>query len=515
MGSLILIILAGVLIAISFPGYFIPFSFVAGFFILFKVTDNLPLKKNITYVFLTGFVYSLLTLYWTMYAITYYGGVSLFLGIPLLLLLSAVFSFFQFNIPFLFFYFFKNRYKNLAYLLFPFLWVLGEILREYFPFGGFPWNYLGYTLSYFNSFAQITSVFSIYFLSFLAILTPSFLFFSYKKGKNVFLASIVGLFSVYVALHFYGLYRIENYKDTGIKKKVAVIQGNISQDIKLQNKNPEAVIDKYINLMKEAYKSKPDLIILPESALPFFYINGDENLKLYFLLKIKDIKTPILLGSDTVFYKDDTIAIYNSIILLDSWKNVTGIYHKIKLVPFGEYVPFPFKIFSKLFPYLEGYDFSKGEKQNVLVLDNWKVAPLICFEAIFPDFVADIAKKGNILVNISNDAWFGKTVAPFQHFEMARVRAIENGLYLVRGTNTGISAVVSPVGEIKAKLPLFEKGYIISNVYLTEKKTFWNKYHKQIIFMFLSFFIVNIFLLEIQKGGRNGRKDRRNKGRNK
>ncbi len=504
MKSMIWIILSGILMAISLPGYFIPFSFVFGFIILFNRLKDANLKETLYYSFISGFIFSLLAFYWTVYAITYYGGVSIFLGIPLLFILAAVFSIFQFVSSSLIFYFFKRRYKLSALLTFPFIWVAFEILREFFPFGGFPWNLIGYTLSYFNSIAQITSIFSVYFLSFLAVFIPSIILFSYQKGRYPFIFSFVFVSVLILSLHFWGIYRGEHFNTVGIDKKVAVVQANITEDVKLQNKEPLKVIDSYVYLIKEAYQESPDLIVLPESALPFFFIGGDETLKRYFLDKIKDIKVPMLLGSDTAFYKDNRLFIYNSVILLDENKNIVDMYHKIKLVPFGEYVPFPFKIFSSIFPYLEGYDFSAGQEKKVLTFKEWKIVPLVCFEGIFPNFVADFSKKGNVIVNISNDAWFGKTVAPYQHFEMARVRAIETGLYLIRGTNTGISAVITPIGSIKGKLGLFKEGVLTSQVKLQKTETFWKKHHILLTGIYVILLIIIILIFEIKKERKNG-----------
>ena len=505
MKSMIWIILSGILIAISLPGYFIPFSFVFGFIILLNKLKNATLRETIYYTFISGFIFSLLAFYWTVYAITYYGGVSIFLGVPLLFLLAATFSIFQFVSSGLIFYFFRKRYNLLAIPTFPFIWTSLEILREFFPFGGFPWNLIGYTLSYFNSIAQITSIFSIYFLSFLAVFIPSIIFFSYQKGRYHFLVSLIFISAFILSLHFWGVYRGEHFNPNGINKKIAIVQANITEDVKLQNKEPLRVIDKYVYLIKEAYKKRPDLIILPESALPFLYIGGDEALKSYFLNNIKDVKVPILLGSDTAFYKGNHLYIYNSIILLDEKKNIVDMYNKIKLVPFGEYVPFPFKIFSSIFPYLEGYDFSPGKEKKILTYKSWEIVPLICFEGIFPNFVADFSKNGNIVINISNDAWFGRTVAPYQHFEMARVRAIENGLYLIRGTNTGISAVITPIGTIKNKLDLFKEGVLVSDIKLLKNFTFWKEYHTLLTILYVVLLIILLIIFEIKlKVRKNG-----------
>ncbi len=499
MKSMIWVILSGILIAISSPGYFIPFSFIFGFVLLFSTVDEKSYKTTVLYSFISGFVYSLLSFYWTAYAVTYYGGVSVYLGIILLFLLAAVFSLFQFVTSFSVFYLLKGRYRDLSLLLFPFVWLVFEILREFFPFGGFPWNLTGYSLSYFNSIAQISAFFSVYGLSFIAIFIPSFIYFTYKAGRMFFLAGILSVFSLLISLHILGYERAKRFSFEGIRKKVAVIQGNITEDIKLQNKNPVEVIDIYSDLIKEASVYKPDMIILPESALPFLYINGDQDLKSYFLNRIKDVNIPILLGSDTAIFKKGDIVLHNSMILLDKKHQIVDMYHKVKLVPFGEYVPFPFKIFSYLFPYLEGYDFSSGEGKKVLRYKDWLVVPLICFEAIFPDFVATSARYGNIMINISNDGWFGKTVAPYQHFEMARVRAIETGLFLIRGTNTGISAVINPAGIIEKKIGIFKRGFIISDVYLRTSDTFWVKNHRKVTYGFLLLLLFSLIIIELME----------------
>ena len=183
--------------------------------------------------------------------------------------------------------------------------------------------------------------------------------------------------------------------------------------------------------------------------------------------------------------------------LFDKDHNLAGFYNKKKLVPFGEYVPFPFKIFSKMFPYLEGYDFKSGNKTNLLIYKDFRIAPLICFEAIFPNFVSNfILKNGNLLINITNDAWFGNSSAPFQHFEMARIRAIETGKYLVRAANTGISAIISPDGEIIKLSHLFKKEIIIGEISLTNNNTLWIKYKNQIFILFLTLFGIIFILVE-------------------
>ncbi|RUM49323.1 MAG: apolipoprotein N-acyltransferase, partial [Hydrogenothermus sp.] len=165
----------------------------------------------------------------------------------------------------------------------------------------------------------------------------------------------------------------------------------------------------------------------------------------------------------------------------------------------GEYTPFPFIIFSKIFPYLQGYDFSPGQKTNLLKHKGLSIATLICFEAIFPNFVANFAKNANLIVNVSNDAWFGKTSAPFQHLEMARVRAVETGRYLIRATNTGFSAIIAPNGKFEKVSELFKKQILIGEVFTSKENTFWVSYKNFVIVLFLLSFFALIFILEKRK----------------
>ncbi|EDP73281.1 apolipoprotein N-acyltransferase, partial [Hydrogenivirga sp. 128-5-R1-1] len=229
-------------------------------------------------------------------------------------------------------------------------------------------------------------------------------------------------------------------------------------------------------------------------AVPFFYFS-ESNIKDKFFKEIKNIKIPFIIGLDNWVYKNGKPYLYNSVFLFDENHNLIDYYNKIKLVPFGEYVPFPFKVFSKMFPYLEGWDFSFGKKIKTLNYRDFKIAPLVCFEATFPNLVSKFSENANLLVNLSNDAWFGKTSAPFQHFEMSRIRAVENGKYLIRATNTGISAIVSPDG--KAKLSkLYKRQILLGEVALINKKTFWLKYKNFIFLTFLVIFFAIILKLE-------------------
>ena len=489
--NIFLSILAGILIALSFPNFFIPFVFVFGFIIWFSLIYKNNYKKTAVYSFLTGFSFSLLSYYWIIKAVNYYGGVNIYLSLFLLALFSIFYSVLYFVSFGLILKFLFKRYNLKALILVPFIWVIIEISREYFPFTGFPWNLAGYMISYIQPLDKLSSFFSIYGLSFLAISISSLLFFSYiKKDLLSLTTGVLVPIILYISLGFF-----KSDDNFNKKYKIAILQGNITEDLKQNKDFSDYITNVYIKLFKEASNYNPDLIILPESAVPFFYFS-ESNIKDKFFKEIKNIKIPFIIGLDNWVYKNEKPYLYNSVFLFDENHNLIDYYNKMKLVPFGEYVPFPFKVFSKMFPYLEGWDFSFGKEIKTLNYRNFKIAPLVCFEATFPNLVSKFSENANLLVNLSNDAWFGKTSAPFQHFEMSRIRAVENGKYLVRATNTGISAIISPDG--KAKLSkLFERQILIGEVALINKKTFWLKYKIFILLTFLVIFFVIILKLEI------------------
>jgi len=480
------------LLAISLPNFYIPFAFIIGYFLFFKViNEEKNIKKLMLYSLTTGFVFNIVSFYWISYAISHYGGVNFTVSRLILIIFSLILSLY-FIIFAVLQKFFVKRYGINGFFLAPFIVVFLEISKEFFPFGGFPWNINGYMLSYVGSIINLSSFFSIYGLSFLVLLI-SVLFFIANEKKSITLLATG--FLLFFGIIFFPEKNIFSFDK---KYKVAILQGNINEYIKQRQSEDEywkLVSDVYIDLIKKASKEKPDLIILPESALPFDFFK-DSVMKDYFLQKIKNIKIPVIIGFDSIDFSNGNPKIFNTVVLLDENKNIIDVYRKVKLVPFGEYTPFPFIIFSKFFPYLQGYDFSAGEKTTPIKYRDLSVATLICFEVIFPNFVANLAKNANIIVNVSNDAWFGKTSAPFQHLEMARVRAVETGKYLIRATNTGFSAVISPNGRFEKISKLFEKEILIANVFTSKEETFWVLYRNIVILVFFICFVGLILILE-------------------
>ncbi|PMP63209.1 MAG: apolipoprotein N-acyltransferase [Sulfurihydrogenibium sp.] len=494
-------VLTGTFLSLSLPNFFIPFAFLVGFSLWFYLMEKLDIKRVLLYSFLAGFVFSLLSFYWIVFALSYYGGLSISVSSVLFLIFATTFSLYTFVLFTFIAKKFIDRFSTFGFFLLPFLWVFLEFLREFFPFNGFSWNLFGYMLSYINQIAQITYFTSIYGLSFLVVFFSVSFYLMFSRRDYRFVALNIFNIVLFTVLFIWGNSRINSYLDKGEYYKVAVLQGNVDESMKLKPTKEinKKIIDKYLNLLKQAKEKGADVAVLPESALPFFpYI--DSSLKYYFFDNFYKIGIPFFSGFDNVLLKEDSEIdkVYNSLFLVDEYGLYVDYYSKIKLVPFGEYTPFKNKFLENIFEYLQGIDFTKGPGQKLLIFEKdnrkeMKVASLICFESIFPDFVANFVKKGaNVIINVTNDGWFGKTSAPYQHFEMARVRAIENNVYLIRAANTGISAIVNPVGSIKAYIPLYKEGIIIENVYLTEGKSFFNQ-HKT--FLYTAFVLLFVLLV--------------------
>ncbi len=369
-------------------------------------------------------------------------------------------------------------------LLFSALWVLGEWSRSWF-LTGFPWLYLGYAHvdTWLAGWAPIGGVFV---LSFIAVFTGTAVAETVDAGFNKFSLSshtvktftrdhgpiILGLIILWGA----GLGLIpseQNYKDNP-SVSVAIIQPNTPLEVKWNPLFRDQIMET-LREETEKYWDK-DLIIWPEAAIPIMYHDAS-----YFLedieAKANDTNTGVVLG---ILYDDEEpMTFYNSITGLG---RANGMYFKQRLVPFGEYVPLE-KWLRGLIAFfnLPNSIIYPGEKdQEILGFDEIKIAPSICYEIVYPDLVARLAKQSDLLITISNDAWFGSSIGPIQHLQMAQMRALENQRYVLRGTNTGISAIINPLGQITQASRQFERHAIEQNdvklVNTTTLFAFWGSY---------------------------------------
>ncbi|HLD83016.1 MAG TPA: apolipoprotein N-acyltransferase, partial [Candidatus Omnitrophota bacterium] len=284
----------------------------------------------------------------------------------------------------------------------------------------------------------------------------------------------------------YGYYKLLHYRLSaiGYRLKVSVIQGNIPQELKWRSDSKDYIMNKYLNLTRMSSIDKPDLILWPEASLPVVLEEEPgfiEEVRSF----AKEIKIPLLIGAVT---KREGIY-YNSAILFSAAGESLGRYDKLHLVPFGEYIPL-----KKYLPFLETIvpigDINKGEEYTLfkLPITNYQLpitfSTLICFEDLFPELSREFVKRGaGFLVNITNDAWYKKTSAPYQHLQASVFRAIENRVFLARAANTGVSGFIAPSGKIISLVQGAAKRNIFIDGYQTQSmdssgadKTFYTRY---------------------------------------
>ena len=259
------------------------------------------------------------------------------------------------------------------------------------------------------------------------------------------------------------------------KTRVAVVQGNIDQAIKW---NPAFQIDtvkKYNRLSASIIEQRPELIVWPESATPFYFLYDIKPSELVFE-GVHQTATDYLIGSPSFVRKNDVVQYYNSAYLISPQTKTMGKYDKTHLVPYGEYVPF-----KKWLPFLgkivaQVGDFQAGTIGNTLPWKDHQIGVQICYEIIFPGLSRAMAKNNaSLLINITNDAWFGKTSGPYQHFSMTVFRAVENRRSLARAANTGISGFIDPAGRVLASTPLLQEAALVQSIPLMKTKAVYTR----------------------------------------
>ena len=339
-------------------------------------------------------------------------------------------------------------------------------------------------------------------------------FIAEKSKKKFILAAVVIL--IIAGVLIYGVNRsrqIDAVLENAAGIEVSLIQGNIDQSIKWNDGFQKETINIYEQLSLQNAPAKGGLIVWPETALPFNYQDANQ-----FQKQVRDIslktKSWFIFGSTSYENSKDDTNYYNSAYLLSPAGEIKGKYNKVHLVPYGEYVPL-----RNVFPFIKKLtagmgDFTAGTGYYPLTMDNKKIGILICYEGILPFAARTYKKEGaELLVNITNDAWFGATSAPFQHFSMAVFRAVETRLYLVRAANTGISAIINPQGEIVAKTNIFEKAALKENVKYSNIQTIYAKYGD--ILVFVCFGLVVFFFVLILLKGRTKNAGRKYTGNDK
>jgi apolipoprotein N-acyltransferase len=437
--------LSGALLPLAFSPYHYPVIAVLSLAYLFYIMLNSTPGGAGLFGYAFGFGMFGIGVNWLHISINLFGGVNLAGALFITLLLVAFLSLYPALLAYVYQRFFGNRGVVAFVIVIPALWVLAEWIRSCI-FTGFPWLNVGYSQidTPLSSLAPMLGVYGVSWLTALIATILVALFLVTLKTRIV----IAGIFFVtWIAL---GLLNGINWTtEKGNVISVALIQGAIPQEIKWKPEQRQKTLDLYLSL-SEKYRDS-QLIIWPETAIPVLHHQAQEFIQ-QMANSARSQNHDYLVG---VPFKDlDSNKFYNGIIVIGS-NNDT--YYKQHLVPFGEYLPFD----KWLRPILNLMkipmsDFSAGPNRKPVVrAANEIIGVSICYEDVFGEEIISALPDATLLVNISNDAWFGDSIAPHQHLQMARMRALETGRYMLRATNTGVSAIINEKGIITASSPQF------------------------------------------------------------
>ena len=499
-----LTILSSILLIISFPDFNLwLFAWVALVPLFFAIDGQKPLRAFMTAYF-TGALFFLGTIYWLIH-------VTLPGMIAAVLYLAVYFGIFGLIIPPAI-----AHPSYLSLIVIPSAWAALEYSRSH-VLSGFGWNLLAHSQSHNLPMIQIADIVGGYGVSFLIVLVNAAIFFTIKdmrkRNYSTFYLAIALAFIFFAA--GYGTLRLNNIF-TGERLKVAVVQGNIAQNEKWDPAFRLAIIDKYEALTIASAKGSPDLIVWPESSIPGF-LETEEDLFQRVTGVAKNAHTALLVGEPRQEAGNEDVY-YNSATLFDKDGKLVGSYDKIHLVPFGEFIPV-----KRVFSFVEKFtkstigDFSAGKEYTVFkfivernrktddynrkLVKKVKFSALICFEDIFPDISRQLVKSGaNFLVNITNDAWFGNSCAPYQHVQSSVFRAVENRVNVVRAANTGLSCFIDQKGKIIGSVRsgdknIFVDGFKVEDIVLTNTRTFYTIYGD--LFTYLCISVTALYLLSL------------------
>ena len=491
----------GLISSFSLPPYnliilnFFTFPFL--FIFLINNIKNKWISFKIGWIF--GFGYFASNIYWITNSLTFYENFRFL--IPIALVIIPLFLGLFYGFIYLISSFFKLKKNFYSILIFAVIFSLVEFIRG-FIFGGFPWNLIAYSwTNYLNSIQIIsfTGTYAFNLLSVTIFLFPTVIFFKIKKIHKIL--TLFFLLIILISNYFYGHYKIKKNHElnTEIKDfKIKIISPKISINKFFEPNNEEILINELIELSEPNVNSST-IFIFPEGALAGVNLKNLKNYKNLFSEKFSNNHT-IVMGINTEKKTNGNNKIYNSIVVLDNNLNLISEYNKIKLVPFGEFLPF--EKFLKNFGLKKigyGYEsFSSGKQRNLIYLNdkNFNFIPLICYEIIYSGKININKDNTNIIINISEDGWFGDSVGPHQHFSHAIFRAIEEGKNIIRSTNNGVSAFINTNGVVVSKLDSTKKGLIEINKYKKFNETFFSKFGNNIFFYILIFYFILILFLK-------------------
>lgn len=458
-----------------------------------------------------GLSHFLLQLYWIYMVLGTYGGLHWSLSSLAVLFLALYMSFFLAVFVCCAGLVLRSYPAGVSLWLLPVIWVGIDWLRAVL-FTGFPWMDLGYSLFRVPELLQVADLVGHHGITCLIVFTNCFLYLLLftRPSPGVAFRLVLFAFIIMGGAAGYSHNRFRVIEDlvqspATVRSEIGIVQGNIDQSLKWSPDQQEQTVARYGQLTSDlvGQQENPTFVVWPETALPFYAVKAEAREPIAHMVRSQGYA--LLTGApwyEIIDLESREVKYFNSAILFDTDGKIAGRYNKTHLVPFGEYVPLK-RYLPFIAPLVETVgDFSSGLIKEPLHHEKIWAGVLICFESVFPELSRKWVEVGaNVLVNLTNDAWYGKSSAPQQTLAMAVLRAVESRRALVRSANTGISAFISPSGEIMAQSGLFKPWVFAREVPLLEEKTYWVQ--KGYLFGPLCFgvgLLVSLFSIMHQKG---------------
>ena len=474
-----LAVASGALLALAFPSVNLGICAWVGLVPLLWATAGTGARRAFWLGWSCGFAFSLGTLYWVLNPINHYTDAPPAVAVLALFMLASAMGVYTGAFAAGLRLAAREETGRLE-IAAPALWVAIEWLRSNGPLA-FPWVVLGYSQYQQHSLIQFAEVTGVYGISALVVFANVVAWRLLWEGRAAIARrgwALAILVVLIVGLPLAGHYRLDSIRRIPPEGGVAVgiVQANIDQGQKWDRAFEQVAIERHTGLTADAKRAGAGLVVWPETAVPFYFQSeSPERDRLLDFVVATDVD--LLFGSPAFGYQDGKLRLFNRAYLVRRDGSVGGFYDKLQLVPFGEYVPFQSVLFFVDEVVDAVGDFAPGREATVFTLSGGRFGVLICYEGIFPNLSRQLVARGaDFLVNITNDAWFGRTSAPYQHLAMVTLRAVENRVPIVRVANTGISAFVDVDGGVRWQTGLFEPAARADTVEWLGLRTLYTRY---------------------------------------
>ena len=499
--ELIFLIILGMVTSLSLP----PFNYLMINFLTFSLFFLFLIKKTnqhqnkrlfFFYGWLFGFGYFVTNLYWISISLTFDHNFKFLIPVAIILIPSFLGIFY--GLASCFFAIFKTKKIINSFLIFSILFAIFEFVRGS-VFTGFPWNLIAYSFLNQSEILSIISLIGTYGFNLfcISLFTSPALIMLKKSNKEIF--AFIFFLILLSTFYLYGIYYKKNFLSADKIKydyKVRAISSSISLDRFYLNSNPILVIEELIKI-SDPIADEKTIFIWPEGILP--NISQDELIDYRWLFEDKFTKNHLLIiGINSQTTINTSTNHFNSLSVFDYELNLLNSYNKINLVPFGEFLPLENLLSTiGLKTITNNYQsYTKGDQRNVIEINkenfSLRILPLICYEIIYSGKIFDI-NNFDIIVNISEDGWFGESIGPKQHFAHSIFRSIESGKYIIRSANNGTSAIINSIGQIEKSLNLNKNGYIDFDARNEIQPTVFSKFGNKIFGILILLYIFFIF----------------------